>query len=219
MNFCANCLNKNPGFKCGGCYKTFYCNEDCQLSDWENHKCAFMQDSVIIGNMFSPTRSNSFESYETANLKENLNGLKKDCKKNNYDFCNKIQKIINNLPKTNKEKVHGDLNDMKLWLFQIIIEQKLFKYSDYYIAILNFTYNNYSKQDLKQDIKNFIKYLKEKYTANRNITEISTKIEKLIFSENRTEISENLNNLIIKLPIDDWYNWNHDVLVNFTQRI
>lgn len=38
---CSSCKKPRPQFKCGGkmCKNQYYCNIDCQIRDWKNHKC------------------------------------------------------------------------------------------------------------------------------------------------------------------------------------
>ena len=59
--FCANCLTSTDGkLKCGGCSKeksldpVYYCNRDCQLSDWKQggHKKICGQPINFAGQMF-----------------------------------------------------------------------------------------------------------------------------------------------------------------------
>eukprot|EP01084_Bolivina_argentea_P124107 219930_1 len=38
MPSCNHCYKCNVLSKCGGCRRVFYCNTDCQRSDWHNHK-------------------------------------------------------------------------------------------------------------------------------------------------------------------------------------
>ena len=36
---CSNCKNEQTNLlKCSICKTTFYCNKDCQKSDWPNHQ-------------------------------------------------------------------------------------------------------------------------------------------------------------------------------------
>lgn len=36
---CSNCKNERTDLlKCSICKTTFYCNKDCQKSDWPNHR-------------------------------------------------------------------------------------------------------------------------------------------------------------------------------------
>lgn len=43
-NYCSE--NQETGFRCGRCQEVFYCNKECQVMDWKNHKLVCQKKTI-----------------------------------------------------------------------------------------------------------------------------------------------------------------------------
>ena len=82
---CANCkreanseADKSTFKLCSGCHKVHYCNRDCQLTDWRNHKASCKAARTSILNATQSTVRDDFNSLLFYCRKGDLEGIQRE---------------------------------------------------------------------------------------------------------------------------------------------
>lgn len=70
---CNSCQNDNAIWRCSGCVNTFYCNEDCQQSDWSSHQlvCGVV-DAIGERNHYNQVPNINNERYLSLKFRVNV---------------------------------------------------------------------------------------------------------------------------------------------------